>query len=195
MSAGAVGEADRREPELAVRHKAEHVDRRPRLLEPVEVAAGRAPLDRHRVVVAVDRLARERRVDDREAAEAAVADHLERDALVDRARRARVDQQRVVGVAVDVDEPGRDGKPGGVDLGAVAGGTGPTAATRPSSIADVRRRPARRRCRRRPCRCGSRAQAHRPRPQRRQMPTASGLLARLRCEPYALTRGSRRSST
>src|SRR5262249_33747607 len=56
-----------------------------------------------------------RAVADREAAEPAVADHLERDALEDRADRARVLQQRVVGVAVDVDEAGRDREAGGVE--------------------------------------------------------------------------------
>ena len=53
----AVGEADGRQPQLAVRDEAEHVHRRPRRLEAVEVAAGAPPLDRHLLAVAVDRLA------------------------------------------------------------------------------------------------------------------------------------------
>ena len=65
----------------------------------------------------VDRLRRELLVEEREAAEAAVADDLERDALVHRAGRPRVDEQREVGVAVDVDEAGRDHLARGVDLG------------------------------------------------------------------------------
>src|SRR4029079_4791352 len=45
-----------------------------------------------------------------------IADDLGRDALVDRAHRTRIHQQRVVGVAVDVDEPRCNRKAGGVDL-------------------------------------------------------------------------------
>ena len=75
--------------------------------------------DREVVGVAVDRAASLLRIADREAAEAAVADDLGRDALVDRADRTRIHQQRVVGVAVDVDEPRRDGQAGGVDLASV----------------------------------------------------------------------------
>ena len=52
---------------------------------------------------------------------AAIADDLERDALVDRACRARIDQQRVVGMAVDVDEAGRDDETGGIDTWRIRG--------------------------------------------------------------------------
>ena len=77
-------QADDGEPELAVRHEAEHVDRRPGLLQPLEVAGGRRPGDGHRFGVAVDRARRAALVADREAAVSAVADHLERHALMDR---------------------------------------------------------------------------------------------------------------
>jgi hypothetical protein len=56
----------------------------------------------------VDRLRGQLLVHEGEASEAAVSDDLERDALVDRARGPRIDQQREVRVAVDVDESGRD---------------------------------------------------------------------------------------
>ena len=120
-SRGPVLEPDHRQPELAVRHEAEHVDRRGRLLQPLEVAGGRRPGEGHVGGVPVDRLRRELLVEEREAAEAAVADDLERDALVHGARRARVDEQREVGVAVDVDEAGRDDLARGVDLGPASG--------------------------------------------------------------------------
>ena len=64
----------------------------------------------------VDRLRRELLVQEREAAEAAVADDLERHPLMDGARRARIDEEREVGVTVDVDEAGGDDLAGGVDL-------------------------------------------------------------------------------
>ena len=127
-------EADHRQPDLAVRGEAEHVDRRRRLLEALEVARGRRPGERHVGRVPVDRLRRELLVEEREAAEAAVADDLERDALVHGARRARVDEQREVGVAVDVDEAGRDDLAGRVDLGAPPPAPSPTATMRPSRI-------------------------------------------------------------
>ena len=113
-----VGEAERRQPQLAVRDEAEDVHRGPRGLERLEVLARGAPRDREIVGVAVDRAASLLRIADREAAEAAVADDLGRDALVDRADRTRIHEQRVVGVAVDVDEPRRDREPGRVDRSA-----------------------------------------------------------------------------
>ena len=112
----AVGETDDREPDLPVRREARHVDRRRGLLESFEVARRRRPGERDVGGVPVDRLRRELLVEEREAAEAAVADDLERDALVDGARGARVDEEREVGVAVDVDEAGRDDLARGVDL-------------------------------------------------------------------------------
>ena len=111
-----VGETDRREAQLAVRDEAQHVDGGPGGVESLEVLAGRAPGQRKVVRVAVDRTARRVGVSDREAAEAAVADDLRRHALVDRAHRAGIDEQRVVGVAVQVDESRADREPGGVDL-------------------------------------------------------------------------------
>ncbi len=66
--------------------------------------------------MAVDRLRRELLVQQWEAAEAAVPDDLERDALVDRARRPRIDEQREVGVAVEIDEAWSDHLARGVDL-------------------------------------------------------------------------------
>ena len=86
------------------------------LLEPLEVPGGRRPAERDLARVPVDRLRRELLVQQREAAEAAVADDLRRHALVNGARRARVDEEREVGVAVDVDEAGRDDLAGRVDL-------------------------------------------------------------------------------
>ena len=47
----------------------------------------------------------------------AVPDDLGGDALVEGADGAGVDEQRVVGVAVDVDEAGGDVEPGRIDLG------------------------------------------------------------------------------
>src|SRR6185503_7671124 len=113
---GAVGETERRQPKLAVRDEAQHVDGGLGGVESREVLAGRAPGQREVLRVAVDRAARGVGVADREAAEAAVADDLRRHALVDRAHRAGIDEQRVVGVAVQVDESGADREPGGVDL-------------------------------------------------------------------------------
>src|SRR5437773_1329537 len=84
---------ERREPQLPVRNEAEHVDRGLSGLQALEVAARTRPVERHVRRVAVDRLPGELRVADREAAEAAVADHLRRHALMDRARRTRVDEQ------------------------------------------------------------------------------------------------------
>jgi hypothetical protein len=66
--------------------------------------------------VAVDRHRGELPVEEREASEAAVPDDLERHALVDRARRPRIDEEREVRVAVDVDEPRRDHLAGRIDL-------------------------------------------------------------------------------
>src|SRR4029079_1140831 len=113
---GAVGETERRQPKLAVRDEAQHVDGGLGGVESREVLAGRAPGQREALRVAVDRAARGVGVADREAAEAAVADDLRRHALVDRAHRAGIDEQRVVGVAVQVDESRADREPGGVDL-------------------------------------------------------------------------------
>ena len=48
--------------------------------------------------------------------EPAQADRLRGDALLDRAQAARIAEQRDVRVGVQVDEPGRDGEPGEVDL-------------------------------------------------------------------------------
>ena len=53
----------------------------------------------------------------------AFAEHLERDALPDVALAAAVDDQRLVGPAQHVDEAGRDGHAGGVDLESSAGTT------------------------------------------------------------------------
>ena len=113
---GPVGETERREAQLAVRDETQHVDGGPGGVEPLEVLAGRAPGQREVVRVAVDRPSRRVRVADREAAEAAVADDLGRHPLMDRAHRARVDEQRVVGVAVQVDEARADREAGRVDL-------------------------------------------------------------------------------
>ena len=105
-----------RQPELAVRDEARDVHRRPGGLEALEVAGRIAPGEGQRRRVPVDRPLREGRIRDREAAVAAVPDDLGGDALVEGADRARVDEQGVVGVAVDVDEAGDDVEAGGVDL-------------------------------------------------------------------------------
>src|SRR6188472_1773638 len=113
---GPVGETERREAQLAVRDETQDVDGGPGGVEPLEVLAGRAPGQREVVRVAVDRPSRRVRVADREAAEAAVADDLGRHPLMDRAHRPRVDEQRVVGVAVEVDEARADREAGRIDL-------------------------------------------------------------------------------
>ena len=66
-------------------------------------------------VEAVNVAGGERGIADRSAAVTAIADDFGGDALHQRGDRARIDQQRVVGVAVDVDEAGGDNKAGGVD--------------------------------------------------------------------------------
>ena len=104
------------EPQLPVRDEARDVHRRPRRFEPLEVAGRVAPREREGGRVPVDRALRELRVSDREAPVPAVANDLGRDALVERADRPRVDEERVVGVAVDVDEARGDVEPGGVEL-------------------------------------------------------------------------------
>ena len=113
----AVGEADDCEADLAVGRQARHVDRRRRLLEALEVPGRRRPGQRDVGRVPVDRLRRQLLVQQGEAAEAAVPDDLERDALVDGARGAGIDEQGVVGVAVDIDEARGDDLAHGVDLG------------------------------------------------------------------------------
>jgi len=105
---GTVGEADRAQAQLAVRREGQDVDRRTHGGKAFEIAghaAGRQPVLRGRPV---DRERRQRRVRDRRAAMTAIADDLQRDALVDRTRRARIHDQRVVGMAVHIDEAGRD---------------------------------------------------------------------------------------
>ena len=102
--------------QLAIGHQRHDVDRRPSPLQPLQVRRGRGPVDRHLPVEAVDDARRQRPVLDREAAVPAVADHLGGHALVHGAHRPRIDQQRVVGVAVDVDEARRDVEPARVDL-------------------------------------------------------------------------------
>ncbi len=152
---GPVFEPDDRQPDLAIRYEAQHVDRGRRLLEPLEVTGGRRPGKRDVVGVPVDRLRREFLVEEREAAEATVPDHLERDALVHRARRTRVDEQREVRVAVNVDEARR--RP---PCRWRRSHSPPRAPRRPRRCARLgcrrRRRGLRRRCRRRRRRCGSR---------------------------------------
>ncbi len=82
----------------------------------------------------VDRLRRQLLVQQREAAEAAVPDDLGGDALVDGARRPRIDEEGEVGVAVDVDEAGRDDLAGGVDLPVAPRRRPRPGAMRPSTI-------------------------------------------------------------
>ena len=111
-------------------------------VERLEVLARRAPGDGQVVGVAVDRAARDGRIANREAAEAAVADDLGRDALVDRAHRARIHQQRVVGVAVDVDEARCDRETGRRRSRVRRPSICPMPAMRPSSIATSATRPS-----------------------------------------------------
>ena len=165
---GAVREADRRQPQLPVRDEAEHVDGRAGALQPLEVAGRRAPVERHRVAVPVHRRARRLRVADGEAAVPAVADGLQRHALVDRAAGARVHEQRVVRVAVDVGEAGRDQQPTRVEHvrpgGRLARADRGDAAGRDQHVGARRRA---RRCRRARSRRGSRGHAARRPPPRR----------------------------
>ena len=112
-----VTQAECGETQLPIRHERQHVDGRLRGGEPVEILAQRAPAQRDGVVETVDSAGRERRIADRPAAIAAIADHLGGDALHERGDGARIDQQRVVGMAVDVDEARRNGEAGRVDRG------------------------------------------------------------------------------
>jgi hypothetical protein len=132
-----IGKPHRREPQLAVRNEGGDVDRRPRRLERVQVLPCRPPRRREVVAVPVDRAPRELRVANREAPEAAVADDLGRHTLVDRADGARVDEERVVGVAVDVHEARRHGEPGGVELRRVGSVNGADARDPPFGDRDV----------------------------------------------------------
>ena len=77
-------------------------------LEPVEVLGHGRPVDPDYRVVAVDVRREAVGLGDGGAAVAAVADQLGGDALGDGALGARVDEEGVVGVAVDVDEAGGD---------------------------------------------------------------------------------------
>ena len=102
--------------QLAVGHQGHDVDRRAGPLQALQVGDRGGPVDRHLAVEAVDDEGRQRRIPDRKAAVPAVAHHLGGHSLVNGADRPRIDQQGVVGVAVDVDESRRHVQAAGIDL-------------------------------------------------------------------------------
>ena len=96
------------------------VDRDPVRVEPVEVLADRAPapVEPGRVLVPARELPAqllEHLVGDRGVAEAVLAEHVERHALVHLRLVGRIDEQLQVGVRVHVDEAGADEEPVRVD--------------------------------------------------------------------------------
>ena len=130
----ALGQPQDRQPDLTVRHEARHVDRRPRLLQPLEVAGRRRPGERHRRPSG-------RRSPSGRAPGRGAGSTRSRSSRRPRASRLggprsrpRIDQERVVRVAVDVDEPGRDDLPGRVDRPRPSPRHRPIATIRPSSI-------------------------------------------------------------
>ena len=96
------------QPEVAVGHEGRDVDGGPGGFEPVEVLGHGGPVDLDDGIVAVDVGREAVGLGDGRAAVAAVADELGRDALGDGALGTGIDEQGVVGVAVDVDEAGGD---------------------------------------------------------------------------------------
>ena len=135
-SRGPVLEPNDGEAQLAVGYEAEHVHGGSRLLEPRRSSR---PPSCQRDAAPLRRSRRSRappaRVTDREAAVTAIADDLERHSLVDGAHRARIDEERVVGVAVDVDEAGRNVATGGIEVRLAPGSTSPILSIRPPARA------------------------------------------------------------
>ena len=114
-----VVEPHRDHAERPVRHEVCRVDR-DALVEPIEVGAdgAPAPVEPGGVVVPAGELRAkllEHLVGRGRVRETVLAEHLERDALVDLCLVGRVREQLEVGVRVHVDEPGADDEPAGVD--------------------------------------------------------------------------------
>ena len=110
--------ADREESQVAERHERRDVDRGTRSLERAEIPVHRAPVELADALAPAVDVAGDpgiAGVGDRRAAMAAVADDLGGHALAQRALGLGVDQQREVGVAVDVDEAGGDDAAAGLD--------------------------------------------------------------------------------
>ena len=116
---GAVRQAQRRQAEVAVGGQGGDIEGRFEGLQAVQVLGHGLPGDAQGGLVAVDVTGRQFHTLHRRAAVAAVPDHLQGHPLADGADRPRVHHQGVIGVAVDVDETGRDVEAGGVDPGDV----------------------------------------------------------------------------
>ena len=102
------------DPQAAVAHERNDVERDPVFLERTRVAVQVGPGRLDRLLFdAAEVLSVEREVisGDRERREAAVSDHLGRDALLRLALTGRVAKEADVGMRVDIDEAGRDRQP------------------------------------------------------------------------------------
>ena len=110
-------EAERRDAERVVPGEGGDVDGRPGRIQRVEVLAEGRPSRVERLLVAERQVGEGSAVAGRERRRRvpAIADHDRRHTLGDRAAGAGVGEDRDVAVAVDVDEPGRDDEPAGVD--------------------------------------------------------------------------------
>ena len=112
--------AHRAHADRPVRREVGGVDRDPVRVEPVEVLADRAPapVEPGRILVPAGELPAqllEHLVGDRGVAEAVLAEHVERHALVHLRLVGRIDEQLQVGVRVHVDEARADEEPVRVD--------------------------------------------------------------------------------
>ena len=106
--------ADGRQPQLPVGHQGQNVDRRPGLLEPLQVTGHAAPSDGQVGPVTVNDLGCQGRITNWTTAVTAIADHLGGDALGDGADGTGIDQQGKVGMAMRIDEAGSHGQAVGV---------------------------------------------------------------------------------
>ena len=117
---GAIRQAQGGQAKVAVGGQRGDVEGRLEGLQVIQVLGHGLPGDAQRGLVAVDVAGRQLHALHRRAAMAAVSDHLQGHPLADGADRPRVHHQRVVGVAVDVDEAGRYIEARGVDPGDAA---------------------------------------------------------------------------
>ena len=89
----------------------------------IQVLGHSLPGDAQGGLVAVDVAGRQLHALHRCAAVSAVSDDLQGHPLADGADRPRIHHQGIVGVAVDIDEAGRDVEAGGVDPGDIGDGS------------------------------------------------------------------------
>ena len=113
---GAIAQSQSAQTQLAVGHQRQHVDPRPRFTQPVEVFRHAVPPQRYAAVEAVDVAGRQTWIANRRTPETAIADHLQGHALCQRTHRARIDQQRVIRMAVDIDESRCDDQSRRIDM-------------------------------------------------------------------------------